>query len=437
LVRRLKKSQRHIRGQSRLLARSRRAAEAANAAKSEFLANMSHEIRTPMTAILGFAEVLLEQLTAPDQVDALRTIRRNGHYLLGLINDILDLSKIEAGKLTLESIATAPAQLVRDVLELLRIRAAEKNLSLQARFEGPIPELIQTDPTRLRQILINLASNAIKFTQQGGVTIGVRLLNDGEQPWLRFDITDTGIGMTPEQAARIFHPFVQADTSTTRRFGGTGLGLAISRRLVEMLGGEISFTTAPGHGSTFTVTIPTGSLHDVRCWQPDHRPAPLPVATAAPTSAAAPSPGLSQAPLEGRRILLAEDGPDNQRLIALLLRKSGAEVELAENGQQARDKALAAAAQGRPFDVILMDMQMPVLDGYDATRQLRQGGYTAPILALTAHAMSGDRQHCLDAGCDDYAAKPVDRKQLMDVVVQWCAAGEQYEPTRSSPPCTP
>ncbi|MCK4340660.1 MAG: PhnD/SsuA/transferrin family substrate-binding protein [Phycisphaerae bacterium] len=394
---------------------ARRAAEAADRAKSEFLANMSHEIRTPMTAILGFADVLLEhgdlENAPPERIEAAQTIKKNGVYLLSIINDILDLSKIEAGKMTVERMACSPCQLVAEVTSLARVRADVKGLPLKFEYVGAIPETIQTDPTRLRQILINVIGNAIKFTEAGEVRLVTRFVADDHEPRLHFDVVDTGLGMTEEQVAKLFQPFTQADTSTTRKFGGTGLGLTISKRLAGLLGGNIAVVeTQKGVGSRFRVSVATGPLDGVKMIA-DPLSATVLVPGQAKTTASTGRPALQVC-----RILLAEDGPDNQRLIAYVLEKAGAEVSVVENGKLAVDAALAARDRGEPFDVILMDMQMPVLDGYEATGQLRRNGYTAPIIALTAHTMAGDREKCLDAGCDDYASKPINRKKLIESV---------------------
>jgi PAS domain S-box-containing protein len=384
------------------------AAEAASRAKSEFLANMSHEIRTPMTAILGYTDLLLDPGQTPEErLDAVQTIRRNGEHLLTLINDILDLSKIEAGKMTVEQIECSPLQIVSDVASLMRPRALGKNLSFQVEFIGPIPGVIRSDPPRLRQVLINLVNNAIKFTEQGGVRIVARMATpaDAPRPQLRFEVIDTGIGMTPEQQARLFSAFSQGDTSTTRRFGGTGLGLMISKRLARMLGGDVSVVSEYRRGSTFIVQVDTGLLEGVPLLDsPGEQGGAMPDPDDTEFAAAAPL---------HARILLAEDGPDNQRLISLVLRRVGAEVTLAENGRVACREALDAVEAGKPFDLILMDMQMPELDGYSATSLLRNKGYTGPIVALTAHAMEGDQQKCLSAGCNAYVTKPIHRDKLL------------------------
>ncbi len=406
-----------------------RAVVAANQAKTEFLANMSHEIRTPMTAILGFTELLLGEECTPytcqERANSLVTIKRNGEYLLQLINDILDLSKIEAGGLDIERITCSPTNVVGDVESLMCVRANAKGLSLEIEYASAIPESIVCDPTRLRQILINLVGNAIKFTETGSVRLVTRFVQDGARTVrLQFDVIDTGIGMTEEQTCRIFLPFAQADASTTREFGGTGLGLAISQRLAGLLGGHITVRSVPERGSTFCLSIPSCPTDDVL----------MPEEAAKAVAAGRQDTeqiDLSDAMLDCC-ILLAEDGPDNQRLISFLLKKAGANVTLAENGQIAAEKALAALEAGTPFDVILMDMQMPVMDGYTATRKLREAGYAAPILALTANAMAGDRAKCCSAGCDGYATKPIERAKLFSTIVRFLDPARQTTADRSA-----
>ncbi len=402
------------------LVKAKYTAEAANRAKSEFLANMSHEIRTPMTAILGFADLLTGDTGVIDVVDAANIIKRNGEHLLDIINDILDLSKIEAGRLHMETIPCSPCEIVADVASLMRVRADTQGLSLTVEHTGPIPETIISDPTRLKQVLTNLVGNAIKFTKAGNVRLATRLVENGKDgPKMQLDIIDTGIGMTKEQVGKLFQPFTQADSSTTRKFGGTGLGLVVSRRLAEMLGGTITVTSAPGEGSTFSLTVATGPLDDVRMLE---HPAEVATAVENRVRAKVEIPDKLDC-----RILLAEDGLDNQRIISFILGKAGAQVVVAENGQIAVEKALACLpGRGRrhddeeePFDLILMDMQMPVMDGYEATRKLRSEGYTGPIIALTAHAMKADRQKCLDAGCDNYVSKPIDRGKFLPLVAQY------------------
>lgn len=396
------------------------AAEAANISKSEFLANMSHEIRTPMTAIIGFADLMAEEVLDCEDCarkptctvrergrEYVNTIQSNGQHLLELINGILDLSKIEAGKLDVEILECAPLRIMSQVQTLLNPRAASKGLAIEVECASPVPEVIHTDPTRLRQILVNLVGNAVKFTRQGKIRLVASLVQDS---LFQIEVIDTGIGMTPEQLGRLFQPFTQVDSSTTRQYDGTGLGLTISRRLAVMLGGDITVESAPGQGSTFRVTVATGPLDQVPMTSEPDRTGARPAPRSDHKDAGAPP------TLEDCRVLLAEDGPDNQRLITFLLKKAGADVVVAENGQAAVELALRARDDGHPFNVILMDMQMPVLDGYEATRQLRAADYRGPIVALTAHAMASDRRTCLEAGCNAFLTKPVERATLVRCV---------------------
>ncbi|HEX7448389.1 MAG TPA: ATP-binding protein [Pirellulales bacterium] len=430
----------------RALERALQLATAADRAKSEFLANMSHEIRTPMTAILGFTELLLDGGAAGPALgdetsrEALDTIHRNGQHLIGIINDILDLSKIESGKLEIERVWASPRQIVGEVVDLMRVRADGKGLRIDTSVDGVLPEAVETDPTRLRQVLINLLGNAIKFTETGAVRLTTRWRPEQNGGELRFEVVDTGIGMSDEQIGRLFQPFSQADTSTTRRFGGTGLGLSISKRLTEMMGGSIEVRSKLGEGSTFSVRLPVASnchAHGpssiasfpamVPCPSSavapalvaEHAPAPTATCGADPAdhvTASSSDNAHAPLPLGGYRILLAEDGPDNQRLIGHLLRRAGAELTLATDGQRAVEATREAADRGQPFDIILMDMQMPVLDGCEATRRLRAGGYQQPIVALTALTSADEHRECRLAGCDDVATKPVDRAALIDAI---------------------
>jgi signal transduction histidine kinase/CheY-like chemotaxis protein len=394
---------------------ARRESVEASRVKSEFLANMSHEIRTPMTAVIGYADLLLDpSLSASDRVNHLQTIRRNGEHLMSVINDILDVSKIEAGKMTVESIPTSPSQVLVDVASMMRVRATAKSLSFEIKYLGPIPETIATDPTRLKQIVTNFVGNAIKFTETGGVRILVRCdHHESVQPRLVIDVADTGIGMTEVQLKKLFQSFSQADASTTRKFGGSGLGLLISLRLAELLGGNISVESALARGSVFRLSIPTGSLLGV----------PMIEGLAEAGIVDTPAQAVRRVPSlpPSCRVLLAEDGYDNQVLVSTYLVKAGATVKIVGDGRLAVEEATAALEAGRPYDVILMDMQMPELDGYGATQKLRLMKYDRPILALTAHAMAGDRERCESAGCDDYLTKPVDRSQLVSLVARFTA----------------
>jgi len=397
------------------LVRAKNAAEAASRAKSEFLAKMSHEIRTPMTAILGYSECLLEpSLSENDRRNAISTVCRNGQHLLAVINDILDISKIEAGKMNIERIAAPILPILEDVSSLLRQKSADKGLAFTIELDNPIPTTIETDPTRLRQILLNLLGNSIKFTDSGFVSLRVRLLLDknAATSQLEFVIKDSGIGMSSEQVARLFQAFTQGDDSMNRRFGGTGLGLAISRGFARMLGGDIRVDSTSGCGSTFTVTIDIGTIDGV----------PLVSELAPVTVAVVPDARMDSSNLK-LRVLVVEDGPDNQRLLSFILSKAGAEVTIKENGLLGMEAALASRDSGKPFDVILSDMQMPVMDGYEATTKLRLAGYTGPIIAITAHAMADDCQKCLHAGCDDYTTKPINKPKLLQLIHDYADRG--------------
>jgi signal transduction histidine kinase/ActR/RegA family two-component response regulator len=379
---------------------------AASRAKSHFLANVSHEVRTPLTAVLGWAELLQEGAALDaEQRESVAAIRRNGAHLLQLVDDVLDISRIEAGKLRVERRPCAPAAIVEEVIDILRTPARERGLELGVEYATPLPAVVSTDATRLRQILLNLVGNALKFTAQGGVRLVVRIEEAaGAAARLVFEVIDTGIGIPPDYLPRLFQSFSQADDSATRRFGGNGLGLAISRSLVEHLGGAIDVRSEPGRGSTFRFWIDPGPLEALP------RATPLPARRAAYDSDAEPS--------CAGRVLLAEDSPDSQRLLGTILRRASYRVELAGDGQEAVARALGAAEAGLPFDVVLMDMQMPALDGYEATARLRAAGYSGAVVALTAHAMEGDREKCVHAGCDDFATKPIGKAALLELVAR-------------------
>ncbi|MCC6284157.1 MAG: response regulator [Phycisphaerales bacterium] len=380
------------------------AARAATRAKSEFLANMSHEIRTPLNAILGYADLASDPaVDTAQRLDWMSTIRRNGEHLLALVNDILDLSKLEAGGMTVEQVRCPVLDLVDEAIELLALRARNAGTTLEAIHRWPLPEAIESDPLRLRQILVNLLGNAIKFTSKGRVCVEVAFV-DGE---LLIAVRDTGIGMSRQQLARLFQTFSQVDTSTARKYGGTGLGLAISRKLAHLLGGEITVESEVDAGSVFTLHMPNARVCDRMIGSKELRQgAPL---------VAAPSPIAATLAM---RILIAEDGLDNQRLFSHVLRKAGAEIVLAANGLEAVAAATSAPADA-PFDLILMDMQMPELDGTGAIELLRAGGYTRPIVALTANGNTEERDRCLAAGCDAFFSKPIAPAKLIEACRAW------------------
>ncbi|MGE3315317.1 MAG: ATP-binding protein [Planctomycetaceae bacterium] len=410
---------------NRQLRTLRAAAEAADRAKSEFLANMSHEIRTPLTSIVGFADELLAgELTPEERTEFVEIIRRNGQHLLRLVNDILDLAKIESGLLEVEILRFSVRTCVSELESTFRERCHAKGLTFEVRYFNPIPESIESDPFRLRQILWNLLENALKFTDDGSIVLTVSMAASRD-PCIRFDVSDSGCGIESSALDRLFRPFTQVDSSTTRKYGGTGLGLTISRRLAEMLGGTITLTSEPGQGSTFSVTINTGLAHS------ETHAAPL------PESLNALDPGAIQSsedrirrPLLGLRILVAEDSPDIQRLIAFHLRAAGADVQAVENGRFALQALSVDGTTFGPlrlppvFDLLLTDMQMPEIDGYELVATLRNKGWSRPIIALTAHALNGDSEKCLMAGCDAHLPKPITKDLLISTLARWAGLHE-------------
>ncbi|MDR2705035.1 MAG: response regulator [Planctomycetaceae bacterium] len=480
--------------QLRELRKSKELAEANALKKTRFLANMSHEIRTPMTAILGFTEILLRDYLAPIQNETNKTneinnktnetdgdngtkdiptlafyletlehcknaaqiIQSNAEFLLSILNDILDFSKLEVDMLKVEKISVPIQPLLRELAMFYSIQTRAKNLAFSIKPLTPLPKFVNTDPVRLKQVLMNLIGNALKFTQQGEIAISIAWVaadtqetSENHQPQknaitegsLFFSVKDTGIGISQEILSTLFVPFRQADAGITRRFGGSGLGLVISRRLIRLLGGEMIVKSREGHGSTFTIALPQQFNDDIRFESfPPFESSPAnfgndnfiaemsdwlssnsnsdSTTDANSRSGSNSITTTSPFPLAGRRILLAEDSKDSRRLFSLIIKKAGAEVVEADNGQVAVNMVTENLNNSLPFDMILMDMEMPVMDGYTATRQLREAGYTNPIIALTAHALSEEYQKCLDAGCNDYAMKPILRDALIATVLK-------------------
>ena len=401
----------HLKEMESALRESEQQALKANRAKSEFLANMSHEIRTPMTAILGFADLLLSSETRSDQRNLLQTIRRNGEFLVELINDILDLSKIEAGKMEIEACDFSLAQLISDVVSLMQGRADQKGISLTVEYRTEIPRVIRSDAKSLKQILVNLLGNAVKFTHSGFVKLAVSFHPGEGTSELILQVKDTGIGISLENQRRLFDPFVQLDSSTTREFEGTGLGLAISQRLADMLDGRIEVSSKLNEGSQFDCTFSIPSIEPVELWNPtqfpDHdRQSEL--------SKAAESPD-PQLPFPCR-ILVVDDQRDIRILTKRYLEKMGVDVTFAANGIEALENIQKAFQGGTLPDVILLDMQMPKMDGYQTIVELRKLGFDKPVIALTADAMHGDMDRCLQSGCNAYLSKPIDVAELVSTL---------------------
>jgi PAS domain S-box-containing protein len=373
---------------------ARDAADASSKAKSQFLATMSHEIRTPLNGIIGMTRLMLDEQLAPEVRRHADLIDRSAQSLLTLVNDILDVSKIEAGQMEIEQVPFDLHDLLEDLSSLYRLRATEKSLLFRARLDPQVPQYVLADPTRLRQVLVNLLGNALKFTSTGWIGLDVRVTREEAAYVMQFTVADTGIGIPTEVVPQLFTRFMQADSSTSRQFGGSGLGLAIVRQLVDLMGGTVDVRSTPGKGSRFVVTLPV-----------------LPAQAPAQASVWVDI----EPPAQGLRILLAEDNTTNQVVAFGMLRKLGYDsVTIANDGAEALEMAL-----DQPYDVILMDCQMPEMDGYEATRRLRAAGCDAVIIAMTANAIKGDRERCIEAGMNDYVTKPVDLKLLRALLAKW------------------
>ncbi|MCM2281833.1 MAG: ATP-binding protein, partial [Bdellovibrionaceae bacterium] len=401
----------HLRTVRRDLWVAKTKAEEANEIKTRFLANMSHEIRTPLGALLGFAELLNgDSLSASQREDSIGKIQRNGAILSNLVNDILDLSRVESGKLQVEKTEVSIREALNDVIFVAKRKAENKALDIRIRSRGSIPEVITTDPTRLRQILMNIVGNAVKFTEQGTIEIVLqvetRATEQNSIPQLRIDVIDTGRGISPQEADRLFEPFRQADSSMTRKYGGTGLGLALSRDLARFLGGDVRLVRSEvGGGCQFSITIDAGATHGEFTIQD---------ASSLEGPMARPEASVVLPKIKDVRVLLAEDSPDNQAIVSHFLKMAGANVEIANDGIEAIDKALHSS-----FDVVLMDIQMPRLDGIGATIQLRSLGYRTPIIALTAHALKDQRERSIRAGCNEHLTKPISRRALLETIARF------------------
>ena len=415
---------------------ARDASDAVNRTKTEFVGKVCHEIRTPMSALLGYADLLAEELQRPEQIQAIETVKQSGDYVLDLVDDILDLAQIEANRMEVLKEYCCPAAILADVLELLKVQADAKGLSLELEFDGSVPEFIQTDSKRVKQIFVNLVGNAIKFTHTGGVRVVTRLLHlNSDEPKLQFDIVDSGIGIEQHELHRLFQPYEQLgngnnDGSRSFAVRGNGLGLPITKQICGLLGADLRVRSELNQGSTFSVILPAGSLEGVRMLESPKQitdansPCGLPRRN---------SEQVKRTPTGSVdcRVLLVEDCPDSRRLTAFLMRIAGAQVTVAVDGQQAIAESAAAIAENQPFDLILLDMHLPLVYGYEAVGVIRMDGFTGPIIAVTANAMRGEKERCLATGCDDFLLKPVSQSRVGELVQTYRRGGQAKNSSRS------
>lgn len=410
------------------LKNAKRDAEYASNAKSQFLANMSHEIRTPLNAIMGLSELL--QTNYKDEKERilwLKKITRNSEHLKKVIDEILDLSKIEAGKLQLKITKFSIPNVIAQVKSILSPLANEKNLTLHFETDGAIPEKINSDSSKLQHILLNLLGNAIKFTNQGNITLTVKTVNDNSDPVLHFSVIDTGIGMSADEVKHLFEPFTQVDSSMTRRFGGTGLGLTLAKQLAQALGGDVFLhSSTPGQGSTFVAKIKTGDISSSPMISSFANLLSEPIDN---NDLAADKPVVAKPNISNFKVLLVEDSMDNQLLVQNFLEMEGVIVDLASDGQEGMKKA-----EEGEHDLVIMDIQMPVMDGYTATSTLRQNGYKKPIVAFTAHAFEDERERCLKMGFTDFLSKPIKKRELVDCLAKYRSGNLTNPESRLAPP---
>lgn len=411
---RLKQSRKQLKRKIHELKSAQKVVARANQAKSEFLANMSHEVRTPMTAILGYSEALKEKLDSKDNLEFIDIIQKNGSHLLQVINDILDISKIEMGNFEIMKVDFSPTKILQEIVDEFESQASQKGLNLYTRYHDLIPSSIQSDPLRMKQVLMNLVSNAIKFTESGSVYLEIRVLSQSKDDrLLQYIVSDTGIGIPREKMKYIFEPFAQVDSSSSRNYGGTGVGLTLSHKLVQLLGGNLSVQSTVNRGSVFTVTLNVDEKNFSR--QSDKSSQNF-CTSGAVRRVENNHDDKNVSPGARGKILLVDDTKEIRKLFSYMLNKMGLEVVTASNGKEAVDLVHEATIKEDFYHLILMDMQMPVMNGYEATQLLRSQKNQIPIIAITAHTLVSDREKCLAAGCTEYLSKPIKYEVLREVV---------------------